>query len=310
MRRANIWEHLRGPHDANDPDDDSASGDDPLDETSSGDDDLDRPSGDDELDGDDPGFDPGDEDAFDSRLRVRTPFVDPLADDDFSDILTDAEEELRLQTAGLHPQRAVRATPVFDSREWLNAGRMSQTEASLRLAMSLLTRKLVASDVVVALTGGELTRARKPRFPVAAFLESLGFTETGEHPDWRGLYTSPAAEYPLDLHNRLGVGDVVAQLKMGRRLYAEVTGGPLKPTRSPSEHKLLRRTIGAALTAEHAFPDDIVVAVVPRSERFRELARSWRPLPRMCKADISIVIVDRAGTVTGCPPIETNVTVS
>jgi hypothetical protein len=225
--------------------------------------------------------------------------------DDIDDLLADDDEELRAETVILHQQKAAPPRRAgFDSRVWLKPNRMTQTEASLRLAVSLLNRRLVESDVIVALTGGELTRASKPRFPVIAFLRTLGYKPADEHTDWRTIYTSEKAEFGLRLHNRIGEGDVVAQLRSGNRLAAEVCGGPLEPTRSPTEHRLLRAVVARALTAEYSRTDDVLVAVVPRSERFRALARRWEELPRVAGTGISIVLVDRLGQARGCAAID------
>ncbi len=227
----------------------------------------------------------------------------PLIGDDDEDPLFDADEELRAETACLHLEPD-EPPARFKRSDWLKSDRMMQTEVSLRLAIALLQRRRVSSDVVVGLTGGELSRRSSARFPVAEYLRTLGFSPAHDAPDWRTRYLSDRAQLGLVLHNRLGQGDVVTTLASGRRFVAEVTGGPIKPTRSPTEHRLLRGVIGRAVTAEYSQPDDVAVAAVPRSERFRALARSWRELPRFAKTGVSIVIVDRAGTVYGCSEID------
>jgi hypothetical protein len=40
--------------------------------------------------------------------------------------------------------------------------------------------------------------------------------------------------------------------------------------------------------------------VVPRSTRFRDLAHAFGGAPRLALTGLSIVLVDRAGTVSGC----------
>lgn len=230
-----------------------------------------------------------------SKRRIRALDYDRVARED---------EELPVGTPGPDNARPIAASKVFDPREWLKADRMTQTEASLRLAISLLKRGLTKSDVVVALTGGELTRASKPCFPVVAFLRSQRFESPQPGGDWPDAYVSTQAQFALVLHRRLGEGDVVTTLANGRRFAAEVTGGPMAPTRSPTEYKLLRAVIGRAVTSEYTEAGDLLVAVVPRSERFRGLAKRWREAHRLVKAEIPIVIVDRIGTVEGCPEID------
>jgi len=201
-------------------------------------------------------------------------------------------------------------------RPWVGPDRMSQSEVSLRLAMYLAERRLVAADesIVVALTGYELTRSNSPRFQVKVFLGERGYVAEDDGGDWRGAYyrrasgrTTSRSPSPADsaagprivLHNRHGEGDVTARLANGRRLIAEVSGGPLVETRSPAEHKLLRGAIGRALTTEWAEATDVLCAVVPRSERTRALIARWRAAPRVAAARLRLVTVDRTGDVSG-----------
>lgn len=228
----------------------------------------------------------------------------PLDDDDDDEPLTDADEALRLQVAIAARPDPGPPPPVYKSDKSLSPDRMTQTEASLRLAMSMLERNLTSSDVALALTGGEMTRQNRDYFPVQSFLLAHGFdTPTPGH-DWRDTYVSERTKFALVLHNRMGKGDVVTTLAGGRRFAAEVSGGPLTETRSSTEHKLLRGVIGRALTAEYAEPDDLLVAIVPRSERFRALAKCWRELPRVANTGIAIALLDRIGTIDGCPEID------
>jgi hypothetical protein len=201
--------------------------------------------------------------------------------------------------------RAIRRKPEQeyspDPDAWLKAHEMTQTEVSLRLARHLLAQKLVTTDVSVALTGYELTRRLRPRFPVERYLTQRGFVRQEALDDWRGTYLLKGAEHPLRLHTEPDAGDVVATLTSGRRLVAQVSRGHLEATRSPAEHKLLRGAIARAITLESAERDDLLAAVVPRSKRFRELARRWRAAEGVLRAGLLILTVDRAGLVDGFP---------
>jgi hypothetical protein len=176
--------------------------------------------------------------------------------------------------------------------------------------MYLVDQRLTECDIWLALTGNEVTRAGKPRFPVEQFLKDRGFARSNGLPgDWRGRYPRASMgnrpEYPaaLVLHTRLGEGDVVTTLTTGKRFIAEVSAGPVRATRSPTEHRLLRAVIARALTTEFARDDDFLVAVVPRSSRFRELAARWREAPRVVRSGVSILTLDRFGQVDGHPEI-------
>jgi len=191
-----------------------------------------------------------------------------------------------------------------DPADWLAPHHMSATETSLRLARWLLARKLVVSDIHVALTGHELTRRNTPRFPVERFLaeRSVSRLDRGAEDDWQGRYLLHGASHALRLHADRDEGDVVATLVNGRRLVAQVSRGVVGETRSPAEHKMLRAVIGRAVTFEHYEPSDWGAAVVPRNARFRQLAARWRRTQAMERSGLLILTVDRVGMVDGFPP--------
>jgi len=191
-----------------------------------------------------------------------------------------------------------------DPADWLAPHHMSATETSLRLARWLLARKLVVSDIHVALTGHELTRRNTPRFPVERFLaeRSVSRLDRGAEEDWQGRYLLHGASHALRLHADRDEGDVVATLVNGRRLVAQVSRGVVGETRSPAEHKMLRAVIGRAVTFEPYEPSDWGAAVVPRNARFRQLAARWRRTQPMERSGLLILTVDRVGTVDGFPP--------
>ena len=188
-----------------------------------------------------------------------------------------------------------------DPSVWLASSAMTQTEVSLRLAHYLLAQQRTTTDVTVALTGYELTRRERPRFPVVRYLAQRGYTRDTRDDDWRGTYLLKGAAHRLQLANEPDVADLTTTLGDGRRLLAWVTRGQLKSTRSPAEHKLLRGALGRAVTCEFAERADVLAAVVPRSRRFRELAVRWRGAEGVVRAGVLILTVDRAGAVDGFP---------
>jgi hypothetical protein len=199
-----------------------------------------------------------------------------------------------------------------DPADWLAPHHMSATETSLRLARWLLARKLVVSDIHVALTGHELTRRNTPRFPVERFLaeRSVSRLDRGAEDDWQGRYLLHGASHALRLHAVRDEGDVVATLVNGRRLVAQVSRGVVGETRSPAEHRMLRAVIGRAVTFEHYEPSDWGAAVVPRNARFRQLAARWRRTQLMERSGLLILTVDRVGMVDGLPPDVTPLPIS
>ena len=188
-----------------------------------------------------------------------------------------------------------------DPAVWLAANRMTRTEASLRLARYLLAERRVASDVAVSLTGHELTRRERPRFPVVRYLAERDVVHRDRTDDWRGTYLMKGATHALWLHSESAGADVVATLASGRHFVGHVSAGLLDASRSPAEHTQLRSALARAFTYELAEPDDLAAAVVPRSTRFRALAVRWRAALGVSRAGILILTVDRAGAVGGLP---------
>jgi hypothetical protein len=184
---------------------------------------------------------------------------------------------------------------------YLPASHMTRTEVVLRFARYLLTSHAAAGDVDVSLTGRELTRRGQPHFPVRRFLAERGCVVHNGDLDWRGRYSMKAVPHALLLGDSATGADLIAPLVIGRRLIVHGSRGPLVETRSPSEHMTLRATLGRLLTYEQYEPDDIAVALVPRSRRFRALAVQWRRARFIAAADIFIVTVDRTGSVDGFP---------
>jgi hypothetical protein len=136
---------------------------------------------------------------------------------------------------------------------------------------------------------------------VLRYLKERGFRRRIVDDDWRGTYTMEGVGQVLRLHAEPEGADLVTTLTNGRRLVGFVQRGLISPTRSPAEHKLLRMAIGKAVTSCDTTPDDVVAAVLPRSERFRQLANSCRSAPGMIRAGTLVLLVDRAGEVDGFP---------
>ena len=224
-------------------------------------------------------------------LHAYREVVEELRDEMIDEVFAQAEED--------EPARELRAAEQLAKA--LSSSRMTKTEICLRLAFHLLKGRLVKSNVSVALDGAEADR-RNPQFPVQQFMKSHGCDRVQEgEQDWRDLYVVPTAEFAIVLHAKPGVGDLTTTLADGRRLLVEASAGPVAPTRSPIEHRVLRAAIGRALTTEDADRNDVIAAAVPRSQRFRKLAVQWRSAPRLMDSGLYIFTVDRASQVEGAP---------
>jgi len=236
------------------------------------------------------------DEKFDLALREMGEI--PVSDDPLQ------ERALDREVAWRHKIREEARTLSRDPRDWLRAPRMTQTETSLRVAIHLVRNGHVSSDVTVSLTGRELTRTLRPKFPLEEFLKQVGckrrISRSGGA-DWRARYTIDDKPFALRLTDERGACDVMAMASPDSRILVYVNGGSVAPTRSSAEHGTLRFLIGQALIREDVQPLDFLVIAVPRSERTRSLAKAMREAPRLVRAGISVCTVDRTGDVDGLP---------
>jgi hypothetical protein len=184
----------------------------------------------------------------------------------------------------------------------LSDEKMSEAEVSLRLAFYLVERRLVASDVAVAIDGAQVQTAGTVHFPMADFLNGYGCTRTEGLESWQGHY-SLGVEHCVRIHSAPGQGDVVARLKTGHTLRVESKKGPLTRSKSSQEYPLLREALGQLLTIERVEPDDILAVAVPKSPKFDELVGRWRKAPLIHRFGIRLLTVGRDGSVDGLGPV-------
>ncbi|KAB0573119.1 hypothetical protein [Brucella pituitosa] len=176
---------------------------------------------------------------------------------------------------------------------------MAEAEVSLRLAEYLSELDGFAGHVDVAIDGASVSVGGAIVFEISAYLQSQGWMKIEGLPksknDWTGIYKRASAT--LRVHSRSGIGDVVASID-GRMIIAECKKGPLVTKPGSPERPLLNNALGQALLI-NASDTDIVVAAVPDSPAFRKLAEVWRERPRLKRAGIQIVLVNRDGSVAG-----------
>lgn len=177
--------------------------------------------------------------------------------------------------------------------------RMSEPEVSLRLAIHLIAERRSGSDVVVSIDGAHAKTGNTIHFDVRAFLASVGWRPEAHGERWQGKYQRDADEPSIIIHSQSGQGDVVAELKDGRRLLVESKKGPLLRSSSSSEYPLVREALGQLLTLPAVPANALLAVAVPHGERFVELARRWREAPLMRQAGILILTVAPTGEVAG-----------
>jgi len=184
---------------------------------------------------------------------------------------------------------------------WLGAGRMSQTECALRLAIWLIRSGHIVGNVEVALRGRELKRRDQPKFPVRAFLTSYRCQPVHVTDDWRGAYAIEGATHGLVLTARRTGLEVRAPISPHLQMHVAVAAGRLETSRSSTEFKVLWGTVGRAVVSDGIGKSDVLAAAVPRSEQFRKAAAAMRQASRLQWAGVSVLTVDRAGNVDGDP---------
>jgi hypothetical protein len=225
-----------------------------------------------------------------SHEDVYAPFHDDLSSDDWSD-----EEP---------PATAPPADEAAVRQVWLRAQRMTQTELLLRLGLYLIASDDICGDVTVALRGREVSRSDAPKFPVGLFLREHGALRTDVpslSADWRGRYVVRGRRFALCLASDRRNADLEVDVGAGDRLLVFGAGGMLEPTRSPAEDRAVSLVIGDAMRHRHVNPRDLTAVALPRSQAFRRLAEEDRTAPHIVAMGMSVLLVDRAGQVSGLP---------
>lgn len=176
--------------------------------------------------------------------------------------------------------------------------RMPEAEVILRLAFNLLHRPGRHGSAEVSIDGAMVAVGGREIFPIEAFLEQAGWDQVGQtgRNAWQGSYENNGSN--LTIHARPGIGDVAARVGSSR-IRAECKGGPLVARRGGREYLKLREALGQLLTVEYIEAGDVMVAAVPRTDRFQRLARKWRTRPLLLRSGVRIVLVGRDGTVEG-----------
>jgi hypothetical protein len=177
--------------------------------------------------------------------------------------------------------------------------RMPEAEVALRLAEFILSLPGSGAMASVAIDGASIKVGDAVIFNIGRFMAATGWEQTKEprvgRNAWTGTYQR--ADKTIRVHSRPGEGDVVATID-GRRIVAECKKGPLIRKPGSPEYPLLTTALGQALLF-HVAADDIVVAAVPDTPVFRQLAEAWRSRPLVRRAGIRIALVARDGAVSG-----------
>ncbi|MBO6518548.1 MAG: hypothetical protein JJ973_00790 [Rhodospirillales bacterium] len=176
---------------------------------------------------------------------------------------------------------------------------MPEGEVSLVFAEYLLGLPGSHGDVSVAIDGAQVRVKGQEIFPIETYLLTRGWKQSQQvgKNNWQGIYFR--SNQTLKVHATSGEGDVVAFVG-DKRIRAESKGGPLIKKSGSKEYPILRELIGQLVTIEVYQPDDILIAVVPSTERFKALTTRWRDRPIVKKTGIDFALVNRNGTVSTC----------
>ncbi len=193
-----------------------------------------------------------------------------------------------------------------DPRSWIMRDRMTQTETTLRVAFYLIRHDHVTSDLTIAISGAELARRDRPKFPVATYLEENGWFPDPDVYGWRGTYRKAGVRHAIQLTAQRATWRIVAHVAPDVRILVCTCGGTLSETRGQAEHGPLRAVTQEAMFRPGAGPDDVIVAVAPRSRRSRTIAKALQGLRQVRGSGVVICTVDRAGGMTNLPLIGTS----
>ena len=179
--------------------------------------------------------------------------------------------------------------------------RMPEAEVALRFAFFLLRQSDNNGRASVAIDGAEVRVKERLIFPLEAFMTEHEWRQVQQkgRNTWQGLYQKYGQE--IEIHARSGVGDVVAEVG-AHRIRAECKGGPLIHKPGSKEYPILQKVIGQLVTIEEVLSQDMIVAVVPATDKFRRLADLWRDRPILSATGIKITLVHRNGNVEGLNP--------
>jgi hypothetical protein len=187
---------------------------------------------------------------------------------------------------------------------WLRAQRMTQSELLLRLGLYLIGTDDICGNVTVALRGREVSRSNAPKFPLRLFLRDRGAQRVDTpslSSDWRGEYCVRDRRFNLCLSSDPVVADLEVEVGAGDRFLVFGAGGMLEATRSPAEDRVVNEVIGRALRHRNVNARDLIAVALPRSAAFRRIATSLEGAPRIVSNGLSMLLVDRAGHVSGLP---------
>jgi hypothetical protein len=68
-----------------------------------------------------------------------------------------------------------------------------------------------------------------------------------------------------------------------------------------AEDRAVSLVVGDAMRHKHVNPRDLTAVALPRSQAFRRLAEEGRTAPHVVAMGMSVLLVDRAGQVSGLP---------
>jgi len=177
--------------------------------------------------------------------------------------------------------------------------KMPEAEVTLRLAIALIENDHVFGDVQAAIDGAQVKTGNTVHFPIVEFLNANGWESNSQNDRWQAKYSNFKYQASIIVHSSAGEGDLVADLKIGRKLRVESKKGPLKRSKSSQEYPLIREAIGQLVTVEHASPTDLLAVAVPKSEKFESLAEQWRERPIMKSTGLHIITIGRDNSING-----------
>jgi hypothetical protein len=182
---------------------------------------------------------------------------------------------------------------------------MPEVEVMLRLAFYLLSLEGSAETCTITPDCQHVQSAGRTIFPLAEFLaqEEWKQIERSGNELWEGAYVNGGKR--LVITATPSSADVF--IRVGKRLIrAECKKGPLIKRPGSPERPLMHAVIGQLMMSRSIEPDELLIAALPNSDRFRRLAATCRECNRLKAAGLMFVLVGRDGSIDGFavePPV-------
>jgi hypothetical protein len=179
--------------------------------------------------------------------------------------------------------------------------RMPLAEVALRLGMHVSRIPGCRGPVSIIIGDEEKAKSRDEAFSIRSFLLRSKWKQAEKEGalNYTGRYVNARKDILQVSHaTKTRVTAAIA----GRRLLAVCKGGPIWFHPRNDERGIILSALGDVILLEQAKPNDLLVAAVPGTGRFKVVADRWRNRPLIASSGIMIALVGRDQAVEGIDP--------